>query len=109
LNNSKLWNITLLIASTLLGAVGQLLFKYSFSSTSLILWICAGAVAYVVSTLVYLVVLSRSHLSWTYGLSGLSYIFTTIFAAAILLENVSLLRWAGVGIIFIGVVLIGFS
>lgn len=109
MNSAKTWNIALLVVSTLLGAIGQFFYKYALGSSSLILWIGVGILFYVISTVIYLTVLSRSHLSWAYGLNGLSYIFATVFAAAILLENVPLLRWAGVGIIFLGVILIGLS
>lgn len=106
---SRVVNISLLVVSTFLGALGQLFYKYAFGSSSLVLWIGIGLLMYALSTVIYLAVLSRSHLSWAYGLNGLSYIFATIFAAAILFENVPLLRWIGVGVIFIGVVLIGLS
>lgn len=102
--------IALLFASTFLSALGQLLFKYGFNTPSeIVTWIAAGFIAYAISTIVYFVVLSRVSLSWAYGIGGFSYIFATLFASYVLLENVPLLRWVGVGVIFIGVILIGIS
>ncbi len=106
-------NLALLFVSTFLGALGQLLFKYGLNNSSSMVLLASGILfglaAYVISTLIYLFVLSRVHLSWAYGIGGLSYIFATIFAAFILFENVPILRWIGVAVIFLGVVLIGLS
>jgi uncharacterized membrane protein len=102
--------IVLMLISTTLAAVGQLYFKESLTASGILLASFAiGFVAYALSTVVYLTVLSRAHLSWTYGIGGLSYIMATVFAATILAENVPLLRWVGVLVIFAGVVLIGLS
>lgn len=103
-------NLGLLFFSTLLSAGGQLLFKYAFDNSAwLVAGIAAGLVAYVLSTMIYFTVLSRVHLSWAYGIGGLSYVFATIFAAFILFENIPIVRWIGVGVIFLGVILIGLS
>ncbi|MDE1833384.1 MAG: hypothetical protein KGH58_03125 [Candidatus Micrarchaeota archaeon] len=108
--SDKRLGITILFFSTLLGAVGQFLFKYAFGVHSLFIGlIAAGFIAYVIATVMYFYVLSRMHLSWAYSMGGLSYIFTTIFAATILAENVPILRWVGVVVIAAGVLLIGMS
>ncbi|MGC8478772.1 MAG: EamA family transporter [Candidatus Micrarchaeia archaeon] len=107
--NGKLSNIGFIIISTLLGAVGQLLFKYSFGSTEFAAVMSAGIIVYFISTLFYFYVLSRTHLSWAYSFGGLAYIFAVLFAAVLLNENVPLLRWIGVFTIFLGVVLIGLT
>ena len=110
MNEEKLRNLMLLGGSTALGAVGQLLFKLAFvSSSTLIEWLLLGIVAYGFGTLAYFYVLSRVHLSWAYGIGGLSYIFATFLAYFVLAENVPPLRWVGVVVITIGVVLIGTS
>lgn len=109
MNSDKKRNLALLGGSTLLGAAGQLLFKYSFTSSFLIGWLALGILAYGVATLAYFYVLSRVHLSWAYGIGGLSYIFATLLAYFVLAESVPPLRWVGVIVITIGVVLIGTS
>ena len=110
MNNNKLRNGAILSGATLLGAVGQLLFKYSFSQGGLfIAWLAAGLGAYGLATLIYFYVLSRVHLSWAYGIGWLSYIFATIFAYFILAESVPLVRWIGVIVITAGVLFIGLS
>ncbi|MCL5680011.1 MAG: hypothetical protein M1465_01550 [Candidatus Marsarchaeota archaeon] len=104
----KTENITMLLGSTFLGAVGQLLFKYALSAHMLYI-ISFGIIAYFVSTLIYFYVLTRANLSWAYSVGGLSYIFAVILAASLLAESVPPLRWLGVIIITVGVVFVGSS
>lgn len=103
--------ITLFLAFTaLLAALGQTLFKLGLqNSVFLVLFVAIGLIAYAVSTIYYLFVLSKVHLSWAYGLTGLSYIFTVILAYFVLGESIPIVRWVGVAVIFIGVVLVGTS
>lgn len=112
MKDGKTRNAALLLASTFLGAVGQLLFKFGLNSAgieSVLLWVGIGFIAYALSTIVYIFVLSRTHLSWAYGIGGLSYIFATFFAFYILMENIPIARWIGIGVIFVGVVIVGLS
>jgi uncharacterized membrane protein len=107
---SKWKYIAMLFLSTTLAALGQLYFKESLSVSGILIPpLGVGLLAYALSTMIYLVVLSRAHLSWTYGIGGLSYVMATILATTILSESVPPLRWLGVFVIFIGVILIGFS
>jgi uncharacterized membrane protein len=107
--DSKIVYILLLIVSTVLGGIGQFFFKYAFLDGSLALTLVAGLAIYAISTGVYFYVLSRTHLSWAYALSGISYIVAVFLAASFLGENVTLIRWAGVLVIAIGVVLVSIS
>jgi len=102
--------ISILVIATVLGGTGQFLFKYGFNNpNSLALFIILGGILYAISTGIYFYALSRTHLGWAYGLTGISYIVATIFAAFILKENVTLIRWTGVFTIAFGVVLISIS
>lgn len=110
MRDSKNISIALLVTSTLLGGIGQFLFKYAFLPHSMLaLTLAAGLGVYAISTAIYFYVLSRTHLSWAYGLTGISYIVAVVFAATILMENVTLLRWFGVIVIALGVVLVSLS
>jgi uncharacterized membrane protein len=109
LNDRKLIIIALLIVSTLLGGVGQFLFKDAFLDSHIFLTLAAGLGAYAISTAIYFYVLSRVHLSWAYSITGISYVVAVFLAAALLFENVTMLRWAGVLVIAIGVVFVGIS
>ena len=92
-----------------LGAVGQLLFKYGVLGGISLVYLIPGVAVYAISTGIYFIVLSRSHLSWAYGLNGISYVVTVFLALAFLHESIPLLRWAGVAVIAVGAALIGFS
>ena len=99
--------LAILVVSTLLGSVGQLLFKIGLSTH--FYFILLGLVAYMLSTVIYLYILGRSHLRWTYGIGSLSYIFASILAFFILGEQISALRWLGIMIIVAGAAFVGFS
>lgn len=109
--NSKPFFASLLIASTLMGGLGQLLFKEGLDSSGahLVVFIVVGLVVYALSTLIYFYTLSRRSLSWSYSFGGLSYIFASILAFLVLGEPVSPLRWIGIGIIAVGTAVIGLS
>lgn len=104
--------IPILVASTFLGALGQLLFKIgvlSQAEIALLAFVITGFFIYVVSTVLYLYTLSRTHLSWAYSFVGLSYIFTTLLAMSVLNESIPILRWIGVIVIVAGVAISGLS
>lgn len=109
MRESKLINILLLVVSTVLGGIGQFLFKLAFTNGNLELTLAVGLGMYAISTGIYFYVLSRAHLSWAYALSGISYIIAVLLASTVLLEHVSFLRWSGVLVIAIGVVLVSIS
>jgi EamA-like transporter family. len=100
-----------LVFSTLLGGLGQVLFKMGLDAEEpyLIALIAAGLAVYAVSTVAYFYALSRKSLSWAYGFGGLSYIFASILALLLLGEAITPVRWVGIGIIAIGTAIIGVS
>ena len=71
------------------------------------LWIGLGLFG--VSSLFWLVVLSRVPLSLAYPFVGISYVVIVGFSAFVLHERVPLLRWAGVLVIVAGIILVGLS
>lgn len=109
--SSKRVLFVMVVVASLLGATGQLLFKFGLQKGISVGWpvIALGFAAYLASVAFYLTVLSKSHLSWAYGLNGISYIAAVLFAVAFLSESVPPLRWAGVAVIAIGAALVGLS
>lgn len=66
-----------------------------------------GAALYAVSFLVWMVILSRNELSLVYPLMiGLTLVATTMVSWILLKEPLHMLRLTGIGIIFVGVVLV---
>ena len=109
IRSSKVVLFAMVAFAACLGAGGQLLFKLGVTGGVSIGYLAVGIVAYGVATAIYLFVLSKSHLSWAYGLNGISYVVTVFLALSVLHESIPPLRWAGVAVIAIGAALVGFS
>ena len=69
-------------------------------------YVWGGLALFGVSALVWLVVLSRASLSFAYPFAALTYVLILLFDHFVLDDTVPPLRWAGVGFIAIGIVLI---
>jgi drug/metabolite transporter (DMT)-like permease len=70
-------------------------------------WIALWAICFSVATLLWLVVLRHTAISYAYPLLGAGYILVTLLARWILQEKVSLLRWASILVITGGVLIVG--
>jgi drug/metabolite transporter (DMT)-like permease len=68
--------------------------------------VLSGLSLFVVSAAVWLVVLSKVSLSFAYPFVSLTYVLILLFDRLVLHETVSGLRWGGVLLIVIGIVLI---
>jgi multidrug transporter EmrE-like cation transporter len=69
------------------------------------LLVCGGAILYVVSFLIWMVILTRNDLTVAYPIAvGLTLLLSTIGATMLLNEPVSAMRVAGVVLIFAGIV-----
>ena len=91
------------------GAINPLLlildFKNVFLSTP---FVSLGICSYVASVALYMVVLSRTHLSFAYPLMmSIGYVLIVIISWQVFKEPFSLYKWIGMGLIFAGVFLIG--
>lgn len=112
MKESRLSYVMLLVVSTGVGAFGQLFLKIGVSSDVRIYflsWIAIGVIAYALSWVLYLFVLSTTNLSWAYGFAGLGYVFASVLAFAFLGEQVPPLRWFGIAVISLGTLLVGIS
>lgn len=113
--------IGFILLSISLAVMGQVFLKIGMSSlkaqpavtlivkgltTPLVL---LGLFLYVLSALIWLIVLSRTELSFAYPFIGLSYILILIISWLFLGEDVRLIRWLGTLIICLGVILISRS
>lgn len=115
--------IPLILCGVLLNAFAQLALKqgmrvigpFSFSVENIfpILakvginpFILAGLTCYVLSVLVWLMVLSRVEVSFAYPLLSVGYVVTAFAGYLFFDENMGIIRWLGVLIICLGVWLI---
>lgn len=113
----------LILLSVLINTAAQLLLKEGisrigyFSYTIENFWpivskiivnpyIIAGMTCYVGSVGVWLMVLSRTEVSYAYPISSLGYVFTALAGYLLLNESMSLSRIAGILIIMCGVFLV---
>ena len=117
--------INYILIAVLLGVVGQLLVKRGlnllgeidfsrglfasylkiFTSPVVII----GTLSYTSSIFFWLYALSKVNLSFAYPILALSYVLVVIASRLFLGEDISLLRWVGVGVICFGVFLISRS
>ena len=74
------------------------------AATTPLVWL--GLITFGLSALVWLAVLSRTELSFAYPFASLTYVIILLYGKFIGDEPVSLVRWAGVGFIVVGIILI---
>ena len=113
-NNTML---LLVFISVFLAAIGQVAMKKGMNDVDIncvteltkILtrnYVWLGLSLYGISTVFWLVALTRFDLSYMYPLISLGYILTAVFAYTFLHEHISLMRWGGILLVICGVILI---
>jgi len=81
--------------------LGNILEFCSRNSSSLLLWL--GIIVQLLNFFIWIVILYKVDLSIAMPAGSTSYIFIPIAAALFLHEHVSLLRWAGIAMIVLGI------
>lgn len=118
-------SMVFILVAVLLGVVGQLLLKMGITQVGTLafgsdlagliqlglrvfgnLKVLGGFAAYGLSSLFWLVVLSKVDLSLAYPMLALNYVLVPLTAWLFLGEQVPTLRWLGAGVVIIGVVII---
>ena len=118
-------SMVLILMAVLLGVVGQLLLKMGITQVGTLafgsdlagliqlglrvfgnLKVLGGFAAYGLSSLFWIVVLSKVDLSLAYPMLALNYVLVPLTAWLFLGEQVPTLRWLGAGVVIIGVVII---
>ncbi|MGB9613312.1 MAG: EamA family transporter [Candidatus Margulisiibacteriota bacterium] len=117
-------NYLVLTISILLAVTGQLLMKRgmmlfgSFPVSQLLFkiipmflnpWVFSGLVCFGLSSIFWLVVLSRLELSLVYPMVSVAYVLVAMASWIFFRENLSLIRWLGIAVIILGVYLISRS
>ncbi len=97
--------ICLMLCSSLLVCIGQLLWKLSANGN--LVYLLLGFISYGLGALVMLYAYKFGSLSVLQPMLSANYIFTIIFASAILHEQFTLFKFIGIITIFLGVLLIG--
>jgi len=93
--------------------VGELKFSDGlvniFSRTFTNLYVLGGLAFFGVNAILWLVVLSREKLSFAYPMVAFAYIVTILLSKFILHEDIPLLRWSGLVVIIVGILMIAKS
>jgi drug/metabolite transporter (DMT)-like permease len=69
-------------------------------------WIALGVAVYALEFVLWFAALSRTQLSVAFPFTALGYVGVVLASRYILKERISLRRWAGIGTIVVGVVLV---
>ena len=114
--------LTVLVVAILLGAVGQIalisginllgekppptvVLKSIFTQWQ----VTAGFVCYGLSSLLYLIALSRLPLSYAYPMVALSYVVVRFLSWRFLGETIPMMRAAGLAVVCLGVIIVALS
>lgn len=112
---TQLWSILLVIVAGLIGAFGPIYLKKgsmminhkNISKPYKNKYLSLGIIIYGATTLMFIPALKGGELSVLYPLVGLSYVWLCLYSKFMLREEMTLLKWAGILAILIGVSLIG--
>ncbi len=102
-----------LAGGVVLNAVAQISLRYGStdkpadSARSSRFWMGLWAICFAVATLLWLIALRHTAISYAYPLLGAGYILVTLLAKWLLREEVPALRWASILVITAGVVMVG--
>ena len=100
--------ICLALLCAFLAATAQIFQKMGGNNLPAITWpIFIGLLLYAIGWLVLIIALKEGELTVIFPIVAVSYIIVTIYALMIFNEQISTLRWIGVMLIFLGVVMIG--
>ena len=72
-------------------------------------YVLGGLAFFGANAFLWLIVLSREKLSFAYPMVAFAYVLTVLLSKFVLHEDVPLLRWGGLGVIIIGILLIARS
>jgi len=108
----------LIIFSVVVAAIAQLTLKHGMNQVGVLdigqpvqaarraltnVFVWAGLAIFVVSAMAWLVVLSKSSLSFAYPFVSITYVVILLFDGWVLHEGVPGLRWLGVALIIAGI------
>lgn len=107
-----LLGMSLVALATLIGSVGALFFKYVSEQKNIVTlfgkpFLYLGLFFYGISALVFVSALKFGDLSSLYPVAGLSYVWISLLSIKFLNEKMNDLKWFGIILIMVGVVLIG--
>lgn len=110
---TKIWAMALILLIAVMNAFAQLALKKASSNISFSLifnpWFITALFTLVIGFGAMIIAFKGGDLTALYPLMATTYIWLTLFAIFFLGETVSIIKWAGIGMIVLGVSLIGGS
>jgi len=113
---TKRWAFVLVLFTTLLTSVAQILFKKASQSlapsiTALIsnYYLIGGLSLYAIGGIIMVIALRGGEVSVLFPIIATSYIWVSILSIFFLEENITPLKWIGIFIIIAGISLIGYG
>jgi drug/metabolite transporter (DMT)-like permease len=106
---TKLWAIGLVILTTILISIAQVLFKIGAEKLPVILtnWYIAGGIfIYAFSTVLLVYAFKGGDVSILYPLIATGYVWVSLFSVFIFSETISIVQWGGISTIIIGIILV---
>ncbi len=108
--NNSFFFVFLVLVTVVLNTLAQTLLKVGTGQNILNIYLLGGIFAYGLSTLFYILVLSKLNLSLIYPLViGLTVVATTFSGAILLKEQVPSVQWLGIGLMLSGIFAIAFG
>ena len=102
--------LVLILMTVTLNTIAQTLLKLGAGQNLLNIYLVGGILAYGLSTVFYIGVLSKLNLSVSYPIViGLTVVATTFSGAIVLKEQVSTTHWLGIGLMLSGISAIAFG
>ena len=101
-----------LAGGVVLNSVAQIALRYGASGNAASragsrIWTSLWAICFALATLLWLIALRNTAISYAYPLLGAGYLLVTLLAKWLLHERVPTLRWISIVIITAGVVMVG--
>lgn len=112
MHTTKWWALGLVILCTLFTSTAALLLKAGVMKVDSFLTVfnimlLGGLALYAMAAVLLIIALKFGELSVLYPAVATSFIWVNIFSVILLNEDISFLRWAGAGLIILGVSMIG--
>jgi multidrug transporter EmrE-like cation transporter len=109
---TPLWAILLVVMSTFLNSVGQYFLKKGVTNVTSLMQLInpdliVGFGLYGISAVVLILTLKHGSLSVLYPVIAVGFIWVALMGSFLLHEQITILNWAGIGIIILGVSIIG--
>lgn len=105
---TKLKAISLALLCALLAATAQIFQKIGGNNLPEITWpILIGLILYTIGWFLFITALKDGDLTVVFPIVATSYIIAAIYAVMIFNEQITMLRWMGIALIFAGVAMVG--